>query len=125
MAAPSTFSGYFARCGRHVSGSVSTLLQKRVAGASTTVGTESGYPLWSFGDVARLEISGTGLTVFRNGVSVLTGTDSTHTSGRGGMMLNSAFAVSGSETARLDDFEVGDIATVGGAGTRRRVVGIQ
>lgn len=128
MEAPSTFSGYFARCGSLTTGTVSTLIQKRISGIASTVGTETASLAWAFGDLSRLEIVGGTLTVYRNGTPVATGpADGTLLlSGRGGMMINSANATDGSDISRLDDFEVGDLGVVTPtAGVRRRVVIVQ
>ena len=125
MATPSTFSGYFARCGNFSSSTESTAFQKRISGANTSLGIESGSLLWAFGDTVRLEANGSALTLKRNGVTVLTASDSAPelVSGRGGIFLNSISASVGRE-ARLDNFEVGDLA---GAGTvaKRRVIIVQ
>lgn len=127
MGAPTAFDGYFARCGNFSGGTVSTLLQRRhSSGTNATVATEIASGAWAFGDTARIEIIGTAITVYRNGTPVASNPDSALTGGRGGMMLNSAFSTYSGDTARLDNFEVGDIGGGGGpASTRRRVVVVQ
>jgi hypothetical protein len=140
MAAPSTFTGYFARAGYFAEitpggGEGSTKLEKRVGGSSTVLASDPTYPLWvqtpgvtPGTDVVRLEAVGTALTLLRNGTPLLTPTDSTSplTSGRGGIFINSLNAVDDLNVGRLDNFEVGDLGVVTpSAAVRRRVVIVQ
>lgn len=125
MAAPSTFTGYFARTGLFTSIGGSTRLQKRVGGANTSLSSDATFPVWAAGtDIVRLEAIGTALTVYQNGDILLTGTDSEISSGRGGIFLNSANALEGETAsfARLDNFELGDLGEGVPTVARRRVV---
>lgn len=108
LAAPATFTGYFARCG--IVGANTTVIQKRIAGSGTNLATEA-VTAWQTTDVVRLEASGTALTLKRNGVLLLSTTDSDIASGRGGILLASTTSEAGQE-ARLNDFETGDLGGV-------------
>ena len=116
IADPPTFTGFFARAGRFLAGGPgSTALQKRINGVNTALSSDTGYPIWNFGDTIRIEVSGTGLIVKRNNTPILTGTDPGSpflTSGRGGMMLNSLNSAGPSSRGRLDDFEIGGLVSL-------------
>lgn len=84
-------------------------LLKRVAGTGTQL-VQNSYA-WSAGDTARLEIIGTTLTGYINGVSRITATDAALASGNAGLIV---YVDSGlTLLAKIDDFEGGDFG--GGA----------
>lgn len=64
-------------------GSNNVLLARSVSGTGTTLST--GTATFTVGDVIRLSVQGTTLTVYKNGTSILTATDSTYTSGFPGL----------------------------------------
>jgi hypothetical protein len=82
-----------------------TELGKVVSGSFTSLGTDS--TAWADGDIVRLEVSGTSITVKRNGATIggLTTTDGDIGSGSASMKYSSA--ASGTPTA--DDWDGGDI----------------
>src|SRR6478672_7935471 len=94
-------------------GGTTSRIARRDAGVNTTLASESATT-WAGGDTLRCEASGTGLTLRRNGASLLTATDATYTTGRGGISILDDPA---GQYATLDDFEVGDL--VSGGGTHR------
>ena len=71
---------------------------------------------WAVNDVVRLEIIGTTITVFRNGTSVLSTTDSDIASGRVGIFMDFDVAES---VIEVDDWSGGDFGLISllGAGT--------
>lgn len=82
-------------------GSVTTRIRKTVAGVNTTLGA-TGTATVNTGDTIKLEVSGTTITLYLNGVSVLSRTDSSIASGSAGIFL---FTDSGGVgDAELDDF---------------------
>lgn len=76
----------------------------------TSIDLDSGLVI-AAGDTIRLEAVGTGLEVFKNGASVLSGTDATHSSGDAGGELYFGFGFS----CTIDDLVIEDDA--GGGGT--------
>lgn len=92
----SAYTGYVA-----VAAGTDSAISKFVAGTPTAVAT--GGPPFANGDVLRLEISGSTLTLKKNGVVVLTGTDSSISSGYAG--------IAGYNTTRIagDNWEGGDL----------------
>jgi hypothetical protein len=82
-------------------------LNRLDAGSATTIQTITGLTIASF-DTWRLEVTGTTLKVYQNGVQRGTNqTDATHTTGAAGM------TITGSNDAQIDDFEGGNL---GGGG---------
>ena len=88
-------------CYTAVAGSSNSVIQKAVAGTVTTVAT--GGPAFANSDVLRLEITGSLLTLYKNGVSVLTGVDTAIASGKAG--------IAGFNTSLIaaDNWEGGDL----------------
>jgi hypothetical protein len=86
-------------------GSIGTQLRKAVAGTITEIDTDG--TVWVNGDVARLEINGSTITVKRNGVEIaaLTNTDGDLTTGQPGIFYSSVAAVPGA----IDDWSGGDL----------------
>lgn len=72
----SSFQGYEIN-GDGVSGASNTEYVKWVNGAATTLGSFTFSPQFTTSDVVKWQMSGTTLTLFRNGTSVATATDST------------------------------------------------
>lgn len=106
--ATSNLTGY--RC---VAASNEVLLQLENGGSETGLGTYTATI--NVGDVIRLEISGTSLVCKVNGVSRITATNATLTSGRGGVSgYNNAVGV------RADDWEASDLSAATGQGSVRR-----
>ena len=62
-------------------------------------------------DVFEIRVVGTSITVWRNGVEILSGTDATHATGKCGLYSNN-----GGNRQFLDDFEIGDFTGGGGGG---------
>jgi len=108
---PADYSTY--QCRIQGTGGTTSRIARRDAGVNTTLASESATT-WSGGDTVRCEASGTGLTLRRNGASLLTATDATYATGRGGISILDDPA---SQFATLDDFEAGDL--VSGGGTHR------
>lgn len=100
------FSGYFV----YTDSNTAYQIQKYVNGVQTILVNNAGTPFQA-GDVLRLEISGTTLTLKRNGSVVTTTTDATFSSGRPGVAGNGT-----ATTTRGDDWSAGDVATSGGGG---------
>lgn len=111
LQAPTTYSGYL--CRAIINGTPDTaLIQRRDAGSGTDIANDGGGITWAIGDVIRCEASGSTITLYRNGVSVLSVVDAAYASGRGGIAI---LLPASSNYMRLDDFDVGDL----GAATRR------
>lgn len=83
--------------------STSLTIAKRIASAYTQLAI--GTFTVATGDLLRLSIVGTTLTLYLNGVSVLTATDSSINSGSAGFILR---ATSAATDVILDDFSAGD-----------------
>jgi len=92
-------------------GGTTSRIARRDAGVNTTLASESATT-WAPGDLLRVEASGTGLTLKRNGVTLLTTTDATYVSGRGGITI---LDDQSPPSALLDDAEFGDLGTAGAA----------
>jgi hypothetical protein len=90
---------------RVVCASAGTELGVMNAGSYTAL--KSDATAWTVGDTVRLEVSGTSLTVKRNGstISALSTTDSAIASGRAGI-ANSGISSAG---VRVDDWDGGDL----------------
>lgn len=82
-----------------------TELRKLSGGVHSALATDA--TIWANGDVVRLEVSGTTLTVKRNGVTIsaLTTPDATIASGRPGLNFSS----SSTTACTIDDWEGGDL----------------
>lgn len=97
------------QCRIQGSGGTTSRIARRDAGLNTTLASESATT-WGAGDSPRCEASGSGLTLKRNGASLLTATDTTYGTGRGGIsILDNPEASS----AFIDDVEFGDLVTGG------------
>ena len=83
-------------------------IMKWNAGTPTTLFTGTQF---SAGDVLRLEIQGTTLTLKKNGSVVTTTTDSTFSSGSPGIV-----GFGNLTTTRADDFNAGSVSQGGGGG---------
>ncbi len=68
-------------------------------------------------DIIRLTVIGSDLTMYQNGVPILTATDNAITSGRFGIYINTGGTLSNTE---FDDFEGGDFSLPSGSGNARR-----
>lgn len=77
---------------------------KWVSGSRTDLAVNSGVDI-AANDVIRLEVSGTGLTLKVNGVSQVTTTDSSVTSGKPGLEAQNSL---GNGTVLIDDWAGGD-----------------
>lgn len=95
-------SFYFAYAYRNVSPNVDVEIGKYVSGTYTSLTTTTG---WVVNDVLRLEISGTTLTLKRNGSTLTTTSDSSLSSGSPGI---SGYG-SSSANAKLDNWSGGDL----------------
>lgn len=84
--------------------SASTLsLQRMIAGSNTTIGTDYSYTPAN-GDVIKVVADGNDITVYLNGVSRITASDSTHnTATKHGLFVNSDTA------SRFDDLTITDL----------------
>jgi hypothetical protein len=80
----------------------STFLEKRVAGSNSSVGSAAGAAV---GDVLRVVCNGSSIEVFRNGVSIISTTDSFNSTAQ-----NHGLYINGNTTARLDDFSVDSVS---------------
>lgn len=96
-------AGYFATA----DGSQSWIYKWNGGGSFTNLASLG--PGYSSGDVMKLVVLGTGLTLLKNGSSALTASDAFIASGSPGI-----YGGSGAGTSRLDDFQC--IDTVGGGG---------
>ncbi len=85
-------------------GSPTTAIYKTVT--TTTTQLTSNATTWTTGDVAKCTVSGTTITLFKNGSSVATATDSAVASGSIGLAI---FAIGNPNEAYLDDFSGGDL----------------
>lgn len=88
----------------HAAASNNTVIAKFVAGAFSLVSGYATVP-WAVNDVVRVEVSGTRITVKRNGSSVLSFTDSSIASGVAGIDYSSAIT-----GFTIDDWEGGDLS---------------
>ena len=108
LAAPTTLTGY--ACRLQGPDQVNrTRLRRYDGGGSNSSLANDTTTTWIDGDIARCEVTGSTLTAKQNGVTVLTASDATYGSGRGGIGVLSTPGV-GNENW-TDDFEVGDLAT--------------
>lgn len=100
-ATPTTATLYYGS----TSGGTGTFIVKYVAGAATTLASNATDGV--AGDIMRLQVTGSALRLFRNGVSELTATDSAITSGRAGIQtwVPSIAALTDAES---DDWLCGD-----------------
>lgn len=89
-------------CYYAVGNSSSTYLFKFVNGAGPTTIANNAIT-WAVGNILRLEVRGTVLTVYKNGTAVLTGTDGAIASGYAGIAGLTVNAI-------VDTFEGGDLA---------------
>lgn len=92
---------------RKDTGANSAILQKVVNGSITnlTLGTSSGFTLpWTI----RLEVDGSNLELFGDGLSQATGTDTEIT----GNTRTGILSIGNTDRVRLDDFEAGDLGAV-------------
>lgn len=87
------------------SGGGTTKLFARLSGSFNLL-TDFGSIAWVAGDVAKISVTGTTITCYRNGVSIGTGTDSNLTSGSAGVLALE-------NVADVDTWEGGN---VGGGG---------
>lgn len=83
-----------------------TVIRKRVAGTETEVSFTA--QIWAQGDMLRAQISGTSITVYRNGVLVETQTDGDIASGRAGIYLYVSGDGAGTDL-ELDNFAAGTL----------------
>lgn len=80
---------------------------KQVAGAFTQIGTDFGVVI-NASDIIRLEVQGTSLRAYKNGIQIsTTQTDSSLSSGNPGLYVGSG------TTSIWDDFAAGDFSVVG------------
>lgn len=105
-----TFNGYFA----NILLGGDTRIQKIVAGVPSSLNLTSGAG-WTTGDTATFRLSGSTLSVLRNGTVVNTITDASYTAGFGGVGTNST-----SDT--IDSFTAADYST--GATASGSAVGV-
>lgn len=84
------------------SGGTALALYKRVAGTYTQLGSNAAVANWTTGDTISVEAVGTTIRGFRNGVSVISQTDSSLASGTGAGIRAGGTAT----TARWDNFLV-------------------
>lgn len=101
-AAPATFTTYQATLARN-DGSIRSALEKKVAGAGTTLASENAVT-WATGDTIRIEVVDASLRLFRNNGLLLSASDSAiSAAGRAGM---GCYIASGS----VAEFEFDDIS---------------
>lgn len=118
LQAPSTYSGYVCRA-QPTDQTNTTRIRRADAGSMSTLVNETATT-WADGDVLRCEASGSSITAKRNGATLISGSDATYGSGRGGIGVldNTDFF-----SSPLDNFEVGDLG--GAAVVRHRPLVIQ
>jgi len=115
----SSFSGYV--CQARTPGTASTARIRRIdAGSSSTLINDDGTITWVDGDVLRCEASGSTITLKRNGVTIISWSDATYASGRGGIEILDDPA---QDVVHITTFTVSDIA--GTAVVRHRPIVIQ
>lgn len=103
-AAPATVTWYQATIARN-DGAFRTQISKKIAGVETSISSENSTT-WAATDVLRLRVSETSLRLDRNGVSLLTGTDSSIAgSGRAG--LGAYLGAGSAGDVEFDDFVCG------------------
>lgn len=104
LQASPTYSGYV--CRAQPPDQINTSRLRRVdAGSMSTLANETATT-WTAGDVLRCEVTGSSLTLKRNGSTLLSASEATYGSGRTGINIFDdpvAFA------NPIDDFEVGDL----------------
>lgn len=104
-AAPTNTYYYF--LAHEAAGVYNTTIEKYVAGVNTILASSATYG-WGPGDIIRGTASGTTLTLYRNGVPILTTTDASIASGSAGMFIYNAGSVTGDIV--LDEFYAWDLA---------------
>jgi len=80
-----------------IEGAGGAVIQRVASSGGTTIA--SGVSALSVGDVLTLWVVGTHLTAYHNGVSILTATDSTYTSGAAGMNMYSPTSITTNQIA--------------------------
>jgi len=102
----SSFSGYI--CQARTPGTASTARIRRIdAGSSSTLINDDGSLTWVDGDVLRCEVTGSTITLKRNGVTIISWSDATYATGRGGISILDDPA---DDYVHIDTFTVSDIA---------------
>lgn len=97
------------------SATTGTVLRKVVTGTTTSLST--GTNSWALNDVLRCEASGSTISHKINGTTHLSVTDTSITTGtRGGLGIKSFSPT----TLRIDNFEMGDLATPSAPSSRRQ-----
>lgn len=104
MSAPTTFNGY--RCTAYINTDTgyTSSIAKITAGTSADLVTENATT-WAVTDTVDCRAEGTTLSLFRNGVVLLTTSDSTYSTGRPGIRL---YSQSGVANVEADDFDAGE-----------------
>ncbi len=98
------WTGYWMSMKKGTGAGNGSVINRRDNGVSTNVTSEAAT-VWAAGDVLRGEADGCTLTIFRNDVQILQGTDCTYATGYSGLAtyLNSGAAT----LAQLDNFQAG------------------
>jgi len=82
----SSFSGY--TCQARIPGSASTARIRRIdAGAVSTLANDDGSITWADGDILTCSVTGSTITLKRNGATVISWSDTTYATGRGGIQI--------------------------------------
>src|SRR5689334_10769326 len=97
LQAPTTYSGYacVVSWDSGVDGQQNTFIQRRDAGSATAMGATETATTWTVGDELRCEANSDTITLKKNGVTVMSRTDSTYTTGRVGIAVLSTFDTTG------------------------------
>lgn len=101
----SAFSLYACEANKNASGYTSEIF-KYVTGSYTQLATENATT-WVNNDTIRCDASGTNVTMRRNGSVLISTSDTSHTSGQGGVVI---YVITGGSTpdAQADNFILGD-----------------
>jgi len=82
----SSFSGY--TCQARIPGSASTARIRRIdAGSLSTLMNDDGSITWADGDILTCSVTGSTITLKRNGATVISWSDTTYATGRGGIQI--------------------------------------
>jgi len=121
LAAPTTLTGYACRIAPSDQTNRTRIRRYDGAGSNSALANDT-TTVWVDADLLRCEINGSTITAKQNGVTVLTASDATYATGRGGLGILGIPSFGSFNWA--DDFEVGDLGA-GATVVRHRPLVIQ
>lgn len=110
--APGTLNTYFIMNSSFTGGTVNTDEITKVVSDVWTTLSDDLVSTWAVNDVMKGAVLGTDLYLFKNGVQVLTASDSAHASGRAGLI--GLYFSNANFLPRFDDWAAGEVEADGG-----------